>query len=102
MKINQIVFLLIIFTLFVSSVEAVPIQIDACQTLSIDGGSYILNQSVSATGTCFTIGANNITLDGAGWTLTHSTSTIDNGGIYDNTYDLSLIHISEPTRLGMI
>ncbi len=53
-----------------------PYNISACQELTIENGSYILVQNVSSFGTCFTIKANNITLDGAGYTINYSMSSI--------------------------
>ncbi|MBU4452413.1 MAG: LamG domain-containing protein, partial [Nanoarchaeota archaeon] len=49
-----------------------PYGIYACQNLTRAGGSYILMQNVSSAGTCFTIKENNVTLDGAGYTINYS------------------------------
>ena len=61
--------------------------ISSCGTLS-SAGTYTLTQNVNSAGTCFTIGADNITLDGAGYTINYSQSEvghgIDNDGGYDN------------------
>ncbi|CAG0948674.1 MAG: hypothetical protein OIN86_12965 [Candidatus Methanoperedens sp.] len=80
-KKQELLTLLIVVVLlfFVPLSGAVPTEIDVCGTLSIDGGNYILNKSVSSTGTCFTIGASNITLDGAGWNVT--STSLNNYGI---------------------
>ncbi|VVB61710.1 Uncharacterised protein [uncultured archaeon] len=43
----------------------------SCRSL-ITNGSYVLMQNVSSAGTCFTIKANNITLDGAGYWINYS------------------------------
>ncbi|MFH1607080.1 MAG: hypothetical protein ABIC91_07055, partial [Nanoarchaeota archaeon] len=43
---------------------------DGCGTLSSAGTTYTLTSDVSSSGTCFTIGADNITLDCAGYTIT--------------------------------
>ncbi|MBS3175127.1 right-handed parallel beta-helix repeat-containing protein [Candidatus Woesearchaeota archaeon] len=62
----------------------------ACGTLSTENAKYTLTQSVSSTGTCFTIGANNIVLDCNGYIVNYSTNGIsnnygvDNGEGYDN------------------
>lgn len=65
-----------------------PYSIYACQDLAIENGSYILARNVSSAGTCFTIKANNITLDGAGYWLNYSQSAagygINNSRGYDN------------------
>jgi len=60
--------------------ETLDPEIDACGTLSNDGATYTLNQSVSSSGTCFTIDANNITLDGNGYWINYS-DTSDGYGI---------------------
>lgn len=50
-----------------------------------------LINNVSAAGTCFTIGANDITLDCAGYTLEFGTSTDDSAGIYIDGYNGTII-----------
>ncbi|MBU4245745.1 MAG: PGF-pre-PGF domain-containing protein [Nanoarchaeota archaeon] len=61
-----------------------PYSLYACQDLTIENDSYVLAQNVSSAGTCFTISANNITLDGAGYTINYSQSEtgygVDNSG----------------------
>jgi len=59
---------------FVTIDTEAPYSLYACQDLTIENGSYILAQNVSSAGTCFTISANNITLDGAGYTINYSQS----------------------------
>ncbi|NOQ38374.1 hypothetical protein GQ472_05805, partial [archaeon] len=54
-----------------------------CGTLSDADTVYTLTQNVSSDGTCFTIGANNITIDGAGYTINYS--WIGNGYGINNT-----------------
>ena len=48
------------------------VETSSCGTLSTAGETYILTNDISASGTCFTIGANNIILDCAGHTITGS------------------------------
>lgn len=66
-----------------------PYSIAACQSLNIANGRYILIQNVSSAGTCFTILANNVTLDGQGYTVNYSQSAtgygINNSLGYDRT-----------------
>jgi len=57
-----------------------------CRTLTAD---YILANNVNSSGTCFTIGANNITLDCQGYTINYTTGSsagyaINNTDGYDN------------------
>lgn len=52
-----------------------PYGMAACQDLTVENGSYVLTQDVSSDGTCFTIKANNITLDGQGNTITYAKSS---------------------------
>lgn len=51
----------------------------ACGTLSTANSIYTLNQSVNSTVTCFTITANNITLNGAGYTINYSSTDVGYG-----------------------
>jgi len=72
--------------------ESSAYEIDTCQNLTIENGNYLLNQSISSDMTCITISADNITLDGNGYTITYglydyasfSGYGIDNSGGYDN------------------
>ncbi|MFA6315676.1 MAG: hypothetical protein WC648_04915 [Candidatus Paceibacterota bacterium] len=58
-----------------------------CGTLSEDGEIYTLTQSVTSTGTCFTIGANNITLTSNSPSNQINFSTTEQGyGVYNNNY----------------
>ena len=72
-----------------ASVSAATIQ-SSCGTLSSADTAYVLDQNVSSIGTCFTIGADNVTLDCAGFTITYNTAGGNNnagvsGGSYDQT-----------------
>ncbi|MCK5063489.1 MAG: hypothetical protein KAR23_06175, partial [Candidatus Aenigmarchaeota archaeon] len=55
----------------------------SCGTLSTPDTVYTLTQNVSSDGTCFTIAANNITIDGAGYTINYS--WVGNGYGINNT-----------------
>lgn len=73
----------IIYNIPVSS-----INISSCGNLNQANSVYILNSNISSTGTCFTIGANNIILEGKGYTVNYTTTSagygiLDSGG-YDN------------------
>jgi len=58
--------------------EAGPISVTSCQNLSITGESYILQNNILATpATCFNITADDITLDGNGFTLDFGTGGIE-------------------------
>ena len=74
------------------------IQISGCQNLTQTGKTYLLMNSDSTTGTCFTIKNNSITLDMNGFNITgngtygdngvyshggYNQTTIKNGGIYN-------------------
>jgi len=52
--------------------------IDSCQTIS-SSGTHALTDDVSSDGTCFTISANDVTLDCAGHTITYATSALGYG-----------------------
>ncbi|MEM3654348.1 MAG: NosD domain-containing protein [Candidatus Micrarchaeia archaeon] len=71
-----------VYTLATNNVDYLPlsvppIQLSACGTLNQAGRTYILTQNVSSSGTCFTIAADNITLDCQGFTITHTGSGFD-------------------------
>ncbi|HJX50576.1 MAG TPA: NosD domain-containing protein, partial [Candidatus Nanoarchaeia archaeon] len=59
-------------------------NVSNCGTLNIANNVYILNQSLTSSGTCIIIGADNITLDCDGHSIT-GTST--GNGISNNGYD---------------
>lgn len=62
--------------------------ISACQNLTLGNVGYILIQNISSAGTCFNILANNITIDGAGYTANYSQSSAGygiNSSGYNNT-----------------
>lgn len=64
--------------------------VSACGTLST-AGMYTLTQNIVGTGTCITIGAENISLDCVGYNITYKTAGansnygVSDGGGYDNT-----------------
>lgn len=53
-------------------------------TLSKAGETYVLTTDITASGTAFTISANNITLDGQGHTVTYATGGSGNAVNFDN------------------
>jgi len=55
-------------------------DISACQTIS-SAGTYVLQNDVTSNATCFAIGANDVTLDLGGHTVT-----------YDNTPPISVVN----------
>ncbi|MFH1431619.1 MAG: LamG-like jellyroll fold domain-containing protein [archaeon] len=72
------------------TIDLPPYSVNICQDLTIENGVYILTGNVSSAGTCFTIKADNITLDGGGYWITYSQSeyttgyAINNSDGYDN------------------
>jgi len=60
--------------------------ISECGNLNTENAAYTLSKSVNSTGTCFTIGANNITLDCQGYTINYSTAGASGigYGVYSN------------------
>jgi len=84
-------------------------DVGECGTLS-SAGTYTLNSSITATGTCITFGANGIILDGGGYTITGNSSgsgitttgynnvTIKNFGAINNfTYGVYLTNTNSST-----
>lgn len=51
-----------------------PYNLSACQNISVVGGSYILVKNVASAGTCFSINANSIILNGSGYLVSYSQS----------------------------
>jgi len=64
------------------------VEIGGCGTLDAENETYTLNQSVSSSGTCFTITAKNVTLDCDNYNITFSTDGTDNeyGIVTDQNY----------------
>ena len=59
------------------------IEVGVCGTLDQENETYILNQSASTDGTCFTITANNVTLDCQGNNIVYSNDGSNNEyGVY--------------------
>jgi len=56
-------------------------EISSCQTLN-SAGTYLLTQNISGSGTCLTIGADNVELDCQGWTITGDGVTNNTYGVY--------------------
>ncbi len=59
-------------------------DISSCQTLDTAGGSYTVTSDITATGTCFSITANNVVLDGNNRIITSSSgvgSGVHIGGV---------------------
>ncbi len=62
-----------VLSIFVASAPVSGTPVTACGTLNAAGTTYVLQNDVSATGTCFSVQANNITLDLNGHTITYAT-----------------------------
>jgi hypothetical protein len=67
------------------------INISSCGNLNQANTIYYLNSNISSTGTCLTIGANNITLEGQGKTINYSTTRIGYGIVDTGGYDNIII-----------
>ncbi len=58
-----------------SAVRFVTVSaISACQDITVGNVNYILIQNVNSSGTCFNILADNVTIDGVGYTINYSQS----------------------------
>ena len=63
-----------------------------CTTLSTANTIYTLTSNVTSNSTCFTITADNITIDGAGYTINYSANGSTVGyGVYVNGYNFTTI-----------
>ena len=65
--------------------SASTIDVSSCGTLSDTGAVYTLTQNVSSTGTCFTVAAQNVTLNCQGHSINYSTTTVGYG-LVNNGY----------------
>ena len=81
-------------------------EINQCKTLS-DEGSYTIITNLSSDGTCITIGANNISVDGADYTIKYGT-TLAGFGVNNTGYNnITIINMtitqnsSNPHRDGI-
>jgi len=67
----SLVFATLLFGVLLVSFSSALTNVSECGTLNVAGEYYILNESFSTTtGTCLTIDADNITLDGDGYNIT--------------------------------
>lgn len=84
----KLYYIFILMLLFLIPESYALTNVSACGTLSTANEYYQLNQSINSSGTCITINANNITLDGVGYTINYSQSAtgygINNSGGFDN------------------
>ena len=65
--------------------SASTIDVSSCGALSDTGAVYTLTQNVSSTGTCFTVAAQNVTLNCQGHSINYSTTTVGYG-LVNNGY----------------
>jgi parallel beta-helix repeat protein len=74
-----------------------------CGDLTAPNTIYTLASNVTSTGTCFTISANNITLDGAGYTINYSANGTLGYGVYNPGYNFTTVknaRIVEGSAIG--
>lgn len=79
------------------------VLITSCQSLDLTNTQYILQNNVSSNSTCFTINANNITLNGQGYSITYGLNgTGSQYGIYilGNTTTVSNFTLVEGNNSG--
>ncbi|MBI3334731.1 right-handed parallel beta-helix repeat-containing protein, partial [Candidatus Pacearchaeota archaeon] len=55
------------------------LNLTVCQNLTVDDSNYIVSQEITTTTSCFLVTANNIVLEGAGYSLSGDRSGIDYG-----------------------
>jgi parallel beta-helix repeat protein len=65
--------------------NAGAVNISGCETINLTG-SYVLNQSISSSGTCITINNNSITLDCQGYSITGDGTTGDGVDIFSYNF----------------
>ncbi len=88
----------ILFGIFITLVLTINIhaamsqtQVSSCGTLNQADSVYTLTTNVSSAGTCFTIGANNITLEGKGYVVNYSMTRAGYGIVDTAGYDNIII-----------
>jgi len=65
-------------------------SVTECVGLNTPNTIYTLTQDVNSIGTCFTITAENITLDCQGYKINYSSGGIEGYGIYSNTFNTTV------------
>ena len=65
-------------------------EVTGCQPLSIANTEYILSQNVTSTGTCFTVTAQNVTLNCAGYAVNYSTNGTVGYGVFTNQFNTTV------------
>ncbi len=75
------VMLALVLGAYVSEATAQPTELNVCGDITT-GGSYVLKQNITTTVTCFTLKANNITIDLNGFTITGD-DDLNDRGIWD-------------------
>lgn len=66
------------------------INVTVCGALKYSDTVYLIQADITGSGTCFTILANNVTIDGQGHTVTYANSA-DGKGIYNSGYNTTTI-----------
>lgn len=77
--------------IFLSLAVVSAVEIDQCQSLETQNTEYFLNKSVTSSDTCFTLAANNITLDCRGYEINYSNTSAEGYGIYSSGFDNSVL-----------
>jgi parallel beta-helix repeat protein len=70
------------------------IEVGDCQDLDIDGAYYVLNQDIVALGTCLNVVADNIVIDGNGYSLTGPLGGVTEGVYVNAVNNVSVIHMN--------
>jgi len=78
---KKIWFVSVILVLMSAGSAGAVTPVTGCGALSTPGETYVLQNDISTSGTCITIDADNIILDGAGYSITGSGS---GSGVYLN------------------
>ena len=65
--------------------------LDACGTLNMENTTYVLQKDLTTTSTCFTITANNVTLDLNGYEINDSTLSQSDFGVNISGYNKSTV-----------
>ncbi len=110
---KRLLLLTLILTFYVNMVNAatdqysivynIPtdqIPVSTCKNLNQEDAIYTLITNISSVGTCFTIGANNITLEGQGHIVNYSTTGSGYGLVNIGGYDNIIIRNLNLVQIG--
>lgn len=77
-----------------------PIEVSSCMELNQEGATYVLTEDIFTSSNCFNITGNDITFDGAGYSILGDNTDIDYGIYSKETSGLSIINFNNISNFG--